>query len=530
MPDYAQTDSGLYVADGLQNVVSGLGTGNDKRSFNRFRYGANMFDFAQLEAAFQESWIARQVVTVPVDDAIREWRSWKHEEAAAVEDEEKRLEVPSCYKSARYWARLYGGAAILMITDQDLDKPLDLDRIREGSLRRLVVLDRWEVQPQRVNYTDPTAEDYLRPETYTVYGGTQEIHSSHVVRVDGEDLPRRLRSLNQTWGDSTLRKILDDLQDVHATQAAVAALVQESNVDVITKEGLSEELASGQEDEILKRYALGNRMKSTVNQLLLDGNESFERKEVTFSGLGDILDKNMIWVSGAADVPMTRLFGRSAAGMDASGEGDLNNYYDSVASMQRSQFTPDLEKLDQVMIRSAGVDPEEADYVWNPLYQESGTELAQQDLARAQADDIRLNQGTLQPHHVAERIRQEGQYPVDEEFVQAITKQDQEELTGGFAPEPDPAAPVGDDAPTFTPPKPVQDAARQALSTFDGDSGPEVVRAQDLANGRPVTEDTIHRMVSYFARHGRDSETYRLWGGDAAYAWAHKVAGDLDAG
>lgn len=406
--------------DGLSNVVSGLGTGADKRSHNQFTFAGNYFNYAELEAAYSENWIARQVVDVPVADALREWREWKCPQAADIRKEEKRLKLRSRFASAQRWGRLYGGGAILMVTDQPLDEELDVSKITKGSLKRLVTLDRWELSPQVVNYTNPIAEDYLLPEWYTVRGGSGLIHSSHLIRIDGEDLPRRLRALNSSWGDSRLRQILEDLKDVTSTKSGIAAMVQEANVDVVQRAGLSNELATDQEDVILKRFALSAQMKSLVNMLLLDGEETYERKSLSFSGLEGVLDKLMIWISGAAEIPMTRLFGRSAAGMNATGEGDLGNYYDALAGTQEDKYRTELERLDEALVRSAiGEYPEDCEWEWSPLYQESGTELAQQELAYSQSEDIRIQQGVLKPSHVMLRLKNAGRYAVSDEEIEA---------------------------------------------------------------------------------------------------------------
>jgi len=411
--------------DGLQNVVSGLGTQQDKRSHNRFNLTGNNFDFAEMEAAYSENWIARQIVDVPVADALREWREWLSEDAMELRKAEKSLQLRSNFASAQRWARLYGGAAILMITDQPLNQPLDVEKIGKGSLKRLVTLDRWELSPQVVNFTDPTAADYLLPEWYTVTGGKGMIHSSHFVRIDGEDMPRRLRALNNSWGDSRLRQAMESLRDVTSTTGGIAAMVQEANVDVVKRTGLSNELATDQEDVILKRFALGAQMKSLVNMMLLDGDEEYERKSLSFSGLEGVLDKLMIWVSGAADIPMTRLFGRGAAGMNATGEGDLGNYHDALSGTQQDKFRPQLEQLDEVMVRSAlGEYPEDCEWEWNPLYQESGTELAQQELAYAQSESIRIQEGILTGSQVALRLKNAGRYAITDEDIERMQEEE----------------------------------------------------------------------------------------------------------
>jgi phage-related protein (TIGR01555 family) len=422
---YEQTDSGVYVpsTDSLTNVVSGLGGARDKRTHNQFQFSlAGFQNWVELEAAYTENWIARKIVQAPVDDGLREWRTWNCEEASEIEREERRLRLKPNFRDARYWGRLYGGAGILMVTDQPLDHPLEVDKIREGSLKRLIVLDRWDISALNINYTDPTAANFLLPEYYHILGGQTRIHHSHVVRVEGEQLPRRVRAYNDGWGDSTLRRVMSDLRDTVATKEGVASLVQEANVDVVTRDGLSSELATDQGNEITQRYALGKQMQSMINMLLLDGSESYERKEVTFSGLDGILDRFMIWTAGAAEIPVTKLFGRSAAGENATGEGDLKNYYDDVASAQETEWRPELEQLDEVLVRSAlGEFPEEADWQWNPLYQESGTELAQQELALAQADDMRLQHG-VKESHILRRLQGRGTYAIEDEEVEAAAE------------------------------------------------------------------------------------------------------------
>ncbi len=440
-PHYKLTADGpVLTTDGLSNVVSGLGTRADKRSHNRFSFNTNSYDFNQLEAAYSENWIARQIVQVPIDDGLREWRDWQCEEAQKLREAEKALKVREVFKNGQYWARLYGGAVVLMITDQPLEEELNIDAIKKGSLKRLVVLDRWEVQPQEVNFTDPIQADYLDPLYYNVRGGTARIHHSHMIRIDGENIPRRLRALNDTWGDSRLRQCLEDLKDVTSVKSGVATLVQEANVDVITRDGLSDELASDQEGEVIKRYALAAQMKSLVNQLLLDGTEAYDRKQISFSGLGEIMDKLMVWVSGAADIPMTRLFGMSPGGLNSTGEGDLSNYYDSVTSAQETKYRPQLEQLDKVLIRSAlGAVPDDCEWEWKPLKQESGTELAQQELADAQAAEIRMGQG-LKKSHVLMKMKNDGRYAItDEQIQEQQAIEEAEAAMDSFEPEEDDA-------------------------------------------------------------------------------------------
>jgi len=104
---------------------------------------------------------------------------------------------------------------------------------------------------------------------------------------------------------------------------------------------------------------------------------------------------------------------------------------------------------------------------------------------------------------------------------------------------------------TFTPPQSVSEAARRALVWIaEGKAGSGFTdtgraRAVQLANARPVSEDTIKRMRSYFARHTPDKQAegftrgedgfpspgrvaWDAWGGDPGQRWANSRRLDDD--
>lgn len=104
---------------------------------------------------------------------------------------------------------------------------------------------------------------------------------------------------------------------------------------------------------------------------------------------------------------------------------------------------------------------------------------------------------------------------------------------------------------TFTPPQGVQEAGQRALDWIaEGHAGSGFTdvgraRAAQLARGDAVSEDTIRRMRSYFARHENDAQAegwnlgedgfpspgrvaWEAWGGDAGRTWAETIVARLD--
>lgn len=425
-------DGKVVSTDSLSNMVANIGTNRDKRTHNVF--GFEFVNQIELEAAYQSNWIARRIVDKPNEDALREWRVFSGKQAKQIATEERRLGVQQHYLETCCWADLYGGAAILMVTGQDLSEPLDLDKIKKGGLKNLVVLDRWDIQPTEFNLTDPLQPNWMMPNLYTMVNGTQSIHHSHIIRRTGARLPRRMRMFEQGWGDSRLRRCMSDLRDVVATKSGIASLVLEANVDTISVKGLQGALSSAQSSQITERYRMFGMMKSLVNLGLLDAdNETYDRKSVAFSGLSQIMEQFMVWTAGAAEMSVTELWGQSAAGLSSTGDGDLKTYHGTIKGKQDGQMRLDLELLDQVLIRSAlGTYPDDIEFEWNPLAQTSGIEQAQEDLADAQADSLHIENRVIRPSHAMRRAQAKGTYAITDEQIATQEQIEKDQDDGKF--------------------------------------------------------------------------------------------------
>jgi phage-related protein (TIGR01555 family) len=412
--------------DGLINVITGMGNEKSKRSNNQWQL-AMLGNWAELDACYQSSWIARKICDIPAEDMTREWRRIKSDGAEDVSKYEQKLLLPNLVQEAVTWARLYGGAGILMLTGQDLTKPLRINQIKKDSLQRLIVLDRWDMSAMSINSYDVLSPSYLKPDFYTIRGGAQQIHHSHFARFSGERLPLRYMAQTQGWGDSVLRKCIEDITDMVAAKNGIAELMQEANVNTITRTGLTDELASDQDENIINRYTLFRMMISNFQMALLDGDEKLDRQTLNLSGVAPIIEQFMTWISGAADIPVTRMFGTSAKGMNATGEGDDKNYNNSIRAQQRAYLDEPMRTLDEVIVRSAlGYFPDDYSYVWNPLSIPNDLEHAQAEQLRAQKHVAYLEAGVVQKSQVMRELQAGDEYQYDEDAIDEL-----EELEDG---------------------------------------------------------------------------------------------------
>jgi len=85
---------------------------------------------------------------------------------------------------------------------------------------------------------------------------------------------------------------------------------------------------------------------------------------------------------------------------------------------------------------------------------------------------------------------------------------------------------------TYEPPQGVQDAAQRALDWIaeglagDGFTDVGRARASQLANGEPVSRETIGRMANYFGRHASDRDAEGFNSGEDGYPTPGRVAWD----
>lgn len=384
--------------DSLTSLVSRMGTERDKAA--TVFYTNPVLTDEQALAAYRGSWLPRKIVDIPALDSCRKWRDWQadNQQIELIEAEENRLNYKGKVLEALTKARLFGGSAIFIGTgDANPELPLDLNRAGKGGLKYLTVLSRRDMTAGPIEQ-DVTSEYHGKPSYYEVTGANAmvRIHPSRLVIFVGARQPDALMSVNALdgWGDSILTATLDAIKNADSTAGNIASLIFEAKIDIIRIPNFMASLGDAEyRSKLLERYTLANMSKGINGTLLLDKEEEYETKSAQLAGLTDVLMAFMQIVSGAADIPVTRLLGQSPAGMNSTGTSDMKNYHDRIQSIQTLEITPALHHADECLIRSAlGTRPPEVYYTWAPLEQMSEKERA--DIFKTTADAARAIVGS----------------------------------------------------------------------------------------------------------------------------------------
>jgi phage-related protein (TIGR01555 family) len=412
----------MLSRDSMRNFLAGFGMpGKDKAASQRFVL--DIIDQDQLQAAYRCDWLSRKIVDIPAFDSCRAWREWEadNEQIEKIEEAEKNLGLQRKLMQALIRARLYGGAAMLIgIDGQKFEDELDPESVGKDDLTFVHVVSRYEIEagalirditspwfgePSYYKRTNPAmaATEKLNPpleESGLGYkpGSQLTIHPSRVVKLVGLDYPDLMQSPDP-WGDSALQPVIDAIRAAGLVNSSIAAMIAEAKLDVIKVPGLLEMVSTEAGTEKLKeRFSFSMSAKSTVNTTLIDGAEEWERIALAFSNMDAVMGMYLSIASGAADIPATRLLGKSPDGMNATGDSDTRNYYDRLASDQVVRLQPALTRLDEVLIRHAlGSRPDEVHYKWKPLWQMDEAQKSEVWLRKAQTHKIDVDTGLINP-------------------------------------------------------------------------------------------------------------------------------------
>lgn len=290
-----------------------------------------------LSHMYAEHGIVQTLVDQPVDDAFRggfdiKTKQLDGDEISQLETYLERNRIVETIKQSLKWARLYGGGAILIMTDQKPDTPLDAEQISNDDNLEFKAVDLWELYNTTQNTFTP---EWGEPEYYFYYG--VRVHKSRVYRINGKEPPSFIRARLRGWGMSELEKLVRSINQYMKNQDVVFELMDEAKVDVYKIDGFNSALMrSGGTNSVAQRIQLANQMKNFQQALVMDTKDEYEQKNMQFSGLSDLLKQIREGIAADLKMPVTKLFGISSAGFN-SGEDDIENYNAMIESEIRSR-------------------------------------------------------------------------------------------------------------------------------------------------------------------------------------------------
>ncbi len=336
--------AGPEVTNNLSGLVSGLAFAQDNLTSFLPMIQANIYaplsiNYNILTYMYKTHGILQTAVDMPVEDAFREELDFssKQLDASDLQLLQEWLEEHAWekFKDTRVWARLYGGAGMICNLPSDPERPFNLKEIKPGVPLEFYDASRWELGAPNKN------SGY-----YEFYGN--KIDASRVITMSGKRAPWTVRAQLQGWGMSVVERMVEDFNLFLRTRNVLYEILDEAKLDVFKLEGLRAQLASEAGTAATQqRIQRMNELKNFQRALVLDKEDEYEQKQLTFAGIAEVMKENRIGVASALRMPLSKIFGTTAGGgsMANSAQDDLENYNAMVESEERKPARPHIRKI-----------------------------------------------------------------------------------------------------------------------------------------------------------------------------------------
>lgn len=375
--------NGLSDAVGFGNPFSGQNgfpggfTGQQVEDsatiFENLRYYL-VSNFRQmLSQAFAEIGLVQTIVCVPVDDGLRGGVLIKSKQLN--EDEIKKLQSHMKRKGdfttagwAAKWERLYGGAGIIVIVnDQDPEEQFELSSIDKKSEIDFRDCDMWELFQDKQNIEGFSIEEE-ESDYFDYY--SEPVHKSRVMKLKGLKAPSFIRPRLRGWGLSVVETLVRSMnQYLKATDLGFEVL-DEFKLDVYKIKNMVNTLLSPNGTAKLKeRIQLANWQKNYQNAVVMDAEDDFDHKQLSFAGLAEAMEGIRMQVAADMRMPILKLFGQSVtAGLGTSAPEEMENYNSMIESEVRGKLEYHILRMAEIRSQQLfGMVPDDLELEFKPL-------------------------------------------------------------------------------------------------------------------------------------------------------------------
>ena len=372
----------FYKTDSLfYNPITGSGTPRDKTTYTGI--GCTPYlSVPEIEELYEHSWLCQRVVNVIVDESTREWISYdiggkdgspdlinefiKYQDSL-VDEADDLIGLPEIFAEAMRMARLLGGAIIYVDIDDNRPAHQPVNEKNIKKINFLQVYDRYQIAPAhrfdivKPELGKPLFSDCSKPTHYELLGiealsKIQEkdkfIHSSRILRFDSPvKLSYRSRQRNQGWGRSVLQSFVGALKHYEPAIEGLSKVLSECSVVKHSVAGLWDKITGGEGESIAKRMESLDMMNSIYRRLVIDkDNENVEILSASIQQFTAAIEPLEIFLTGAADLPRTLLFGQSPSGqLGESGGSEQRDIGRKIKAYQNGHITKPLDKIHKLM-------------------------------------------------------------------------------------------------------------------------------------------------------------------------------------
>lgn len=258
-----------------------------------------------------------------------------------------------------------------------------------GKLTALRPVEAYWAYPTTYNAINPLRNDWYNPQIW--YSQGIEIHASRMPVLIGRPVPDLLKPA-YSFGGISLSQLAMPYVDIWLeTRESIGRLIHAFSVMVLSTD-LQTIMQSGGA-LLMQRAELFNAIRDNNQLFLLNkGTEEFSNVNVPLSGLHELQAQAQEHLSSVSQIPTAIYTGISPTGLNASSEGEIRIFENTIHAYQESRFRKHLNVTVNFCMLSlwGSVDPDIV-YDFVPLREMTEKETAEINKLKAETDDLLLN-------------------------------------------------------------------------------------------------------------------------------------------
>ena len=269
-------------------------------------------------------------------------------------------------------------------------------KIGKGWLKAVRTIEAVWAYPTTYNAQNPLRADWYNPQVWYVMG--QEIHKSRLLTFIGRPVPDLLKPA-YSFGGLSLSQMAQPYVNIWLqTRESIAALIHSFSVMVLSTD-IQTILQPNNAGGLIARAAMFNALRDNQGLMMINkATEDFKNVSASLSGLHELQAQAQEHMASVARIPLVKFTGISPSGLNASSEGEMRAFYDTIAAYQNKFFRPNLNTLVSIaQVTLWGQADPEITYDFVPLWEITEKERGELKKAEAETAQIDIDAGAISP-------------------------------------------------------------------------------------------------------------------------------------
>jgi uncharacterized protein len=352
-------------------------------------------------------------------------------------------------------------------------------KLEKGCLKGIRTIEPIWCYPTTYNASNPLIPTWYDPQVWYVMG--TEIHKTRILSFIGRPVPDILKPA-YAFGGLAMTQMAQPYVDIWLrTRESVGEIIHAFSVMVLSTNLATTTMpggAGGGPGDVLARVNLFNQLRDNQGAFVIDKDtEEFTNVSAPISGLSDLQAQAQEHLCSVARLPAVKYTGIQPKGLNATSEGEMRAFYDTIVGEQNHLFGPHLTSvLDIMQVSLWGARDPDITFEFVPLWELTEKEKSEKRKADMEVDIGYLDGGILSQEEIRTKLANDPESGYDgidpDDTVDLLSEEERGlEPQGG---RPQPQAEIGeeeqgnkpaaeDDDPTAS------EARRQAIVTAGGE-------------------------------------------------------------